>query len=444
MYILEYIVYFTFRNQNPLLFADNFKLDGEWEVLRINNIKNVEKSYCNKKPFNQPKENFDIALFRKTRWYYLDFKKCTGFVVKFSNDPIKIPNLEIISQNSEPYVVCEIFNFDLQILLTLVNSMPNVEIIEKKINERKCVIIHENLIIECSTSFLKYKYKEQEKFRSFVSELKELYDEYDDVIGKLYNIVGIEKKYLSHESLAPKTWYKARRENQQKWPEISTEPVGLEFPKNSGIYYPQKNVGLSKRSDDNNETYIPKLYKTNHSKNDKSFLFQYLNEDNDFKKTEILSNEDLENSIEIDFNGDILCIPKNPLFISRNKKLVGINKQYYEIPKNIKGQILGKNNHREYIITKENEIISNPGFKIKNMLTLPWYYKQIIHDYNKLGRLEFGDICDMSNIGVVDPDSTETITYPVFSKDLYVGQCLETHRLMTFKHQNDVKINIFN
>ena len=45
---------------------------------------------------------------------------------------------------------------------------------------------------------------------------------------------------------------------------------------------------------------------------------------------------------------------------------------------------------------------------------------------------------DLTHIGIVNPNSTDTITFPYKDKELLISTCLETHRLMTFKYQANV------
>jgi hypothetical protein len=85
---------------------------------------------------------------------------------------------------------------------------------------------------------------------------------------------------------------------------------------------------------------------------------------------------------------------------------------------------------------KHNEWLKSTGPRIGSIITIPWYYQQIVHDYNKLKRLRDGPIMDLMHIGIVNPDGDDIITFPCGNiEDLYVGITLETHRLSTFKAQ---------
>ena len=450
MNILEFSYNFTFEYQNPLIFADNFKLTYEWCVLRINSLKTIEKTYCNKTPFNQPSVAFDVALYNQSRWYYLNFDTCTGTVIKFNKQKIKIPGLNIINQNCKPYVSCIIFDFDLQIMLTMLNTKNNITIIEKEIFPDKCkIILNNEFYIECGNSIFKYKGNNHKTFKIHIDKLKHEYQQFEKQVMNMYSILNLKLLYKTHESIAPKTWYKAKRQNQQKeWPKIVSQG-GIEFPKNSGIFYDKTNLGLARRIDDNDEKFIPKIYKTNHLKNEDSLLYKYINNisipENIFpphiksKEIKILTNQQLKYAVEIDYNNNILEIPKYQLYYSFEKYFIKniINESFNYID-NIQAQILNKDNKRDFIINYKNEIIKNKGYKLKNIISLPWYYKQIVHDYNKLGRLKYGPLMDLTHIGIVNPNSTDTITFPYKDKELLISTCLETHRLMTFKYQANV------
>ena len=87
--------------------------------------------------------------------------------------------------------------------------------------------------------------------------------------------------------------------------------------------------------------------------------------------------------------------------------------------------------------------IHSSGPKIDSIITIPWNYKQIIHDYNKLNRFKKGPLMDLTHIGIVNPDAEDIITFPDYDPDiLYKGNDLETHRLSTFKPQDLVFDNL--
>ena len=103
-------------------------------------------------------------------------------------------------------------------------------------------------------------------------------------------------------------------------------------------------------------------------------------------------------------------------------------------------QLLNENNERSMILYKGEWSLS-VGPRIRNVITIPWYYRQIIHDYNKLGRLKEGNIMDLTSIGIVNPDEEDIITWPNI-ENLYQSKTLETHRLITFKYQKYVNIDV--
>lgn len=453
--ILEYYISFTFRPINKIVWSDNFTPNEEWQVIRVNHLKIIEKAYCDKSPYNDPKVDFDIALYSKTRWYCLNTDKNEGTVITFNKDNISIPNLIIETRNVRPHVMCCRFKFDMQILLTLILKKDGFETLElkNKTFDDKIVVMVDDMHIEVLNSIIKYKGLHKEKFNSICKNLYKEYYDYEKSILEIYNRIGVEPNYISYESIAPLTWHKGKRENQRGWPDIHVGEIenGVEFPKGSGIYYTGKYVGLSKRSDDNPELYIPKIFNTDHLNNKNSILYRYIN------GVKIINNDILPNTIglkrdsskdvdinevktiEIDFKGDVVYGDINPEYIIYKNIVIRRFNDEYNLPDiSPDVQILDKNNNIAFIIIK-NEMKPYKGYRIKGVTTLPWYYKQIVHDYNKLGRLKKGPIMDLMHIGVVDEHGNDVITFP-FEGELYVSPCLETHRLCTFKYAPNVII----
>lgn len=112
----------------------------------------------------------------------------------------------------------------------------------------------------------------------------------------------------------------------------------------------------------------------------------------------------------------------------------------FEIPENAVVQLLDKNNKRTQIYNTSNEWIKSEGPRIKELITIPWNYKQIIHDLNKLNKLEKGEYSDLSQIGIVT-ENTPKKTWPDIN-NLYISKTLETKRLITFKYRKNEEISI--
>lgn len=451
--ILEYIISFTFEPINKLIWCDDFKVNEEWPVLRINNRRIVQKSYHDKSPYNEPKVDFDIALYSKSRWYCLNTKNNIGTVIKTYNKDVFIPNLKVIEKEAKPHVSYVKFKFDLQILGIIINNKEKLEILEKNIiKDLIKVRIDHNSYMEIKNSIIKYKGNNHKYFYDLMEEVFENYNMHEKYYKEIYKKLGIKIDYDCHESMSPLTWHKAKRSNQLIWPEISLKE-GLEFPKNSGIYYKSdKYVGLAKRNDDNPEIYIPKITNRDHTKYENSILYKYINDiDIEDKKLPDSLNkifkvrykrkmDDNDKVVEIDFNGDIINTDINPEYVMYNGYIIcdfdnEIKTYEGKIPK---GQILDKNNKRAFIIT-DKKIKNCYGYQLRNIITLPWYYKQIVHDYNKLGRLKKGVIMDLTHIGIVKEKENDIITFP-YEDELYIGSCLQTHRLTTFKSSSNVII----
>nr|WOL75530.1 putative maintenance function [Saccharomycopsis selenospora] len=457
--VLEYFVKFTFEPINKLNWSDNFILDDNWQVLKLNNHRIITKTYKNKIPYNDIRIEYDIALYNKTRWYCLDTTNNIGTVIRMSKEDINIPNLKILSVDYKPYVCYVKFNFDKDILLTMLLQNDEYESIERNNVYNKYLFI-DNLKIEIFNSILRYKGVNYKEFYNMFKNIDSEYKIFEKDMLKIYKMINIEPEYISHESVGVLTWYKAKRENQNKWPDISLElkPNSIEFPKNSGIYYYSKDnyISLAKRNDDNPELYIPKISKTNHLKNESSILYKYINSipiENNISIPDIVRKKYNINNItkikkirknqkyiNLSFDGGIVYGDIKPKYLVYDNIIVKEidNPNICNINIIPDAQILDKDNNRVCIIV-DNEIIPSYGYRIRNVITLPWYYKQIIHDYNMLGRLKNGPIMDLMHIGIVDKESNDIITFP-YNKELYISTCLQTHRLTTFKFYINVNI----
>lgn len=463
MQIIEYKIIFTYTEIHNLLWSDNFELNSEWEILRIKHTKTIQKSYMNRSPYIEPKQDYNIALYTKNQWICFDTKANKGSFISNSKEEIKIPNINIIDYNCTPYLVNIKSEFDFHIMMTLLTQRDNIKILEfKRPALTEALIIANDLKIEIYDSLFSYKGDKIKEFNELVQKLLIIYEKESEEIKILFSKLdeSIPKTKYTHKALAYKTWYKAKRENQSEWPLISItkQKNSIEFPKNSGIYYyyPNKYVGLAKRNDNNDEIFIPKIYRTNHLENKKSYLYNYLNDtQNNLQKIKIphslnnkcpyklkysrkrqyLNNQPYQ---EINEEGEIIITDIKPeVLIYQNIILANINQDYSHIK--LKAQLIDKENKRIMILTLNDKWIESKGPRLRNIITIPYNYKQIIHDYNKLGRLKSGKIMDLSHIGIVNEKDDDIITWPI-KDELYISKTLETHRLMTFKYQKFVKI----
>ncbi|WP_375667032.1 hypothetical protein [Bartonella sp. CL26QHWL] len=446
IHIIEYKIEFRYRIDDILLWCDQFQLNEEWEILRIKTNRKMQKTFMDRSPSVEPQKDYDIALYTKNKWICL--KDNTGYVVSNLNKKPEIPNLEIKSFTATPFLTVINKEFDFHTFMTILHLKDNIKVLEfKRPSLKEGLITYNNMRIEIYDKLIVYKGEKQKEFLKFVNSLT--FE--DEQISNIMNMLDKDDT-KTHKSIAYLTWYKAKRESQNEWPLISTERKenSIEFPKNSGIYYyyPNKYVGLAKRNDDNPQLFIPKIYKLDHLKNENSFLYKYTNDiplENRIKIPNILKSvknmPKLNNQkyIELSYENKIIEMDKNPeYYVYRNIILRPINEEI-EI-EDFNAQILDKNNERVEIYVN-NKWKNDSGPRIRNIITIPWHYKQIIHDYNKLNRLKKGPIMDLTHIGVINPKGDDIITWPEID-NLYVSKTLETRRLMTFKYQKNVKIEI--
>nr|CAA38628.1 unnamed protein product [Lachancea kluyveri]prf//1712308J ORF 9 [Lachancea kluyveri] len=455
MEIIEYKIDFIYDKINEYVWSDNFQLSEEWEILRLKKTRTLQKSYMDRSPYTEPNTQYTIALYSQNKWYCLHNGK--GNVISPLRKNPEIPNLKIIKSTFTPFLTIYKIQFDFHVMMTLLNLNDEIKVLEfKRPSLTEGIIIYNKMKINVYNSLFSYKGENQKEFKLFCINTKKMYEKDSPKIIKLYSKISFSDD--THKSIDFRTWYKAKRENQQEWPKISKIQLenSIEFPKNSNIwyYYPQKFVGLARRNDDNPLQLIPKIYKKDHSKNKNTNLYHYLQtgkpkNDDTIKIPHTLRKGDLkyakqikkltnEKYIEMSYNGEIIETDKNPeYYMYRN---ILIKKTDIKINIDLDAQLLNQNNER-IMILKNNKWIKSQGPRIKNIITIPWNYKQILHDYNKLGRLKKGKIIDLSNIGIVDENATDIITWPE-TENLYSSKTLETQRLITFKFQKNVKIKV--
>lgn len=296
MDIIEYKATFTYSLSHSLLLVwfDNFTLSNIWEIIRIKYIKTIEKTYKNKIPVSSPKSDYDIAIYSKNRWILL--KNGIGSTTS-SSTHLKIKNLEISNLSFHPILSTYSFKFDFHVLLTLIQMSDYAIILEKKnLSLTHTQVLCKNLRIKIYENVLSYRGDSIDHFTIIANDLMNLYSsEYYDIknLYSSFNIKLAVPPAACHLSIAYKTWYNAKRQNQREWPCISHLPPTssnyknlLEFPKNSNIFYyhPTLYVALAERNDISSELYIPKLYKSDHYKNKKSILYNYINDSLPVKK----------------------------------------------------------------------------------------------------------------------------------------------------------------
>nr|CAA30768.1 unnamed protein product [Kluyveromyces lactis] len=446
MEIIEHKVEFKYKSIDEYQWTDNFKLDKQWEILRFKKNKIVQKSYMNRFPYSEPKKDYSIALYSKNKWYCL--KDGVGSYISIQKEKPQIKDLTITEIKYEPYLVIYKLDFEYHIMMTILHCDERVKLLEyKRPFLKEGIILFNEMKIYVYNGLFSYKGNKIEDFELFVNEFNSQYKENYD---RLFKIFG--KSNHTHKSIDYKTWCKAKRENQQEWPLFTNIKIkdSIEFPNNSGIYYyyPDKYVGLARRNDDNLIPLIPKIYRKNHYENKNSLLYKYVNglpideEENipyslKKEKYKFIKYHEDEKIIEVDYNNNVVKQKDMAEYYCYNNKLIQKIEEPVKLPK-IEAQILNKRNERVEVLI-DNEWKNLAGNRIDGIPTLPWNYKHIIHDYNKLGRLKKGKIMDLTHIGIVNENGTDIITWP-YTDDLYIGRSIETKRLITFKYQKNVEI----
>jgi hypothetical protein len=455
--ILRWYLEYQFNHIDVMRYIDDFEFSFEWpyiQITRDNQI--ISLGYMNKSPqiTGRPSE---ICIFHKYTIYRLDSETCSGNVI-VSGDA-SLPGLNITITKKVPYTIKYQFEFDFHTMLVVLASMDDVVILEHKhVSLIKSNVLYQSIKIEIVQTIFSYtSIEHHDLFYDFCNRVHSKYIQESEPILKLFKSLPEPEvdPGKTHLALAYDVWYRGSRENQREWPDISTFKVNensIEFPKKSNIWYtpPEgKFIGLSPRHDDNIYEYIPRIYVRDH-RIYTSYLKDYIEGTSDFSKFSIpilvkksaqhygtLYNNPKEYNntkdvMYLNSDGSVMMTYNHPKYIVYIDKVIGLVTHYF-IEVIADAQLLD-NNWSRVKIYKNGIWYDSPGPKILNIPALPWYYRQIIHDYNKLGRLENGPYMDLMHIGIVNPKGIDKITFPIedFS-ELYVGSCLQTRRLLSFK-----------
>jgi hypothetical protein len=469
--ILRWYYEFSFNQIDILKFIDDFAFSEDWPFIQIiNGNRTVKLGYMDKSPQITGKPS-DVCIFHRYTFYRIDTTTCTGSVV--SADTASVPGLDLIITRKTPYTKKYQFEFDFHVMLTIMAQMDDVNIIEhKELALTKTNILYCSLKIEVVHSILSYTGVEHhDVFDEFCAKMEAKYKNESPDLIHLFSLLGGNgiDPAKTHLALSYDIWYRAARENQRDWPEISTQPLNdrsVEFPKHSNVWYTPPNdkyIGLSLRQDDNVYRYIPRLYVRDHRLHN-TYLRDYLDDIHDHDRFALpvtvravvkqygslyhtyTDYDDTTPALFLEHTGKVMMAHRDAMCIVYKNKVVGSIKDpsYRDqntYPRYGDVQLLDHNWRRIKMLV-DDEWTDDQGPRLLDIPAIPWYYRQIVHDYNKLGRLVNGPYMDLMHIGIVDPDGTDTITFPV-TGELYVARTLETRRLMTFRfrpytYENDI------
>lgn len=454
---MKWYLEYKFNHIDILSYVDTFEFNDEWPYIQIvRGNQTVCLGYMDKSP--QITGNAcDVSIFHKYTVYRIYKASCSGNVIV--SGEASLPGLQLDITRKMPYTVKCQFDFDFHTMMVILATMDDVLIFEgTHVALTKASIMYQGMKIEVAQTVLSYTGVERHDFfRDFCHRLYGKYNRESEPIIKMFDILPDPQvdTAKTHLALAYDIWYRGARENQREWPSISTSPANdrsVEFPKDSGIWYtpPEgKYVGLSLRHDDNIYKYIPKIYMRDHRLRS-SYLKDYLNNTSTFSSFSIptLVSKSIRNYgnvcskprlyqgdsevLHLNSDGSIMMRYNNPKHIVYNGMVVGVVGKKFD---NVYGevQLLDRGWNRSKVLA--NGIWhESSGHRILDIPALPWYYKQIVHDYNKLGRLTNGPYMDLMHIGIVDAEGKDMITFPVDDiSRLYVSPCLQTHHLLTFK-----------
>jgi hypothetical protein len=470
MSIYRYHLAIKYHPFDTLKFADSFILNENWSYLSVKvGNRLLCRGYMNKSPYIAPNA-CSLMLVVKNTPVYLNPELGTGWMISFNPECIAIPDIVVEEVISSIYTQVFERNFDFHVMMTVIACRIDVTILEhKKLSLASALIMHNGIKIEIHSGIIAYTGVGDDKhvmFKDFCTTVWEDYVIKYQRIKYLYDMldnVCIPDPNETHYAIAYKTWFSSSRENQREWPTPSRYKVNdksIEFPKNSGIWYSSSTdntfVGITPRHDLHTEIYIPRIYKTDHRKI-KSYLSCYIDDTTYIPSFAIPSKvkeaiSEMNGTVVkpyrpytpntpgiwLNMDGSIISITKNAMDLIYNGMIVGSISTPIDVP-DTTAQLLDNNNNRIKILNRNNLWVNAHGPRIDGIITIPWYYKQIIHDYNVLGRLDDGPVMDLMHIGIVDTESTDRITFPVGNiNDLYTSRTLQTHILATVKFQKYV------
>lgn len=468
---------FTYDTMNLLLFVDRFVMNDTWPYLRMRmGNRQIGLGYMDKKP--QIEDNHSsLVLFSRYRFYKLESNH--GQVVVSNQDDVCIPGLSFISLMFEPYTSLYRFNFDFHAMLTVMEMSNDILILESRGPAlTRATILFQTLKIDVVAGTLAFTSEsDHDRFQNLAQALESRYHLEAEDYTTLYAMLDSPDIHpaQTHLSLDYEVWYKGSRENQRVWPLISKERVSDRSVFFHGYWYspldPDQHVGLTLRYDDNPHRYIPRVYKqpqglwpNNGSIRSTGFTIPVAVNKVNKQWGSLVKPRPHHNEahllvdkrgqfIKCAFDANVIVyagyivgtLTTNPVLSSLAIPLDEQSaKEQQAFHLEVKAQLLDRAWQRCKILVGPQlgsltgqGWIDSPGVRIKGVVTIPWYYRQIVHDYNKLGRLCPGPLMDLSHIGIVDPNGTDVITFPV-KDELYIGGRLETHRLTTFRYKYGV------
>lgn len=470
--ILRWYFEFCFDQIDVPRYIDEFDFSEEWPFIQIiRGNRTIKLGYMNKSPQITGKIT-DVSIFHKYTIYRIDSATCTGTVVS-TTEP-QLPRLPLQITKQIPYTTKFEFSFDYHVMMTIMAQMDDVQILEhKEIALLKATVIYCSVKIDVVQGILSYTgIEHNEQFLELCSHLQAKYAEESPPLLRLFSQLGdypVKKAGdttdplggidpgATHLALSYDVWYRASRENQREWPDISSEQINdrsIEFPHDSGIWYtppPDRYIGLSLRHDDNVHLYIPRIYQRDHRLHD-SYLRDYIEGTQNVRPPKIpvavnkaaklygtyfrshYNYTNTHDALFLEYTGDVIMTYRNPKHIVYRDYVIGcVTRDTHALMNDGDVQLLDRN-WRRCKVLQNGTWIDDHGPRIMDIPALPYYYRQIVHDYYKLGRLRDGPYMDLMHIGIVDPDGSDVITFPVPDMaNLYVAATLETHRLLTFK-----------
>lgn len=447
---IRWIAKFTYPRLCPLLFVDHFVMNDQWPYIEVvvgNRV--VSLGYMDKQPQIEYHQ-YPLLLFSKYRIFKLTEEHGQVIVSTQAKEAIAIPGLSFTEITFEPYTSLVQFPFDFHTMLVIMDTSPEGVILESNTPAlTRATVIYRSLKIDVVEGTLSFSSeKDHPLFYTIAKDLEYRYHLEGAEIRALFDRLDTPQPPpgRTHFAMDYEVWYRGSRENQRVWPLVQRHPPDL-LPGSlffHGLWYlpPEGKgyVGLSLRHDDNPHLYIPRCYLKPPAPSTFTIpvaVRQTCKRYGALLKAPYASFEG-QPYLLVDKRGVIIECSEHPEVMVYNHRIIATLKDKPSFFVSCEAQLLDRHFQRARILIG-GVWQDAPGVRLHGVITIPWYYRQIIHDYHRLGRLRIGPLMDLSHIGIVDPEADDIITFPADTLEtLYIAPSLETHRLCTFKYKYGV------
>jgi hypothetical protein len=457
LWVLKYKVDIVFEPFNAIHFVDKIVLSSELRSvsLRLHNM-TITRGYEDRVGLNIG-NSYDISVNLKGTLYELNSVSGHGCIITSHDDFDTFGLLDVKHVTVSVHSAVYRYDFKFHIMLAVMDQADGFDVKESK----RIAKLSAN--VQCGDMILKvYKgiigcsnIRNFQKFVQSCERIIKMYNElYDNLIEIFDNDVDTDDMNGDYYTLAYPIWYNVARQNQRQWPRISSTPLPnyIEYPTDTswsawyGPWYDNEHVELVKRSDDSVYPCVPKLYTRyrSHSNLKIPTLIQQR-----YPRIQVNGSTcSMDEGAWLDYNGDIFVRSLNKKGIKQNLVYCGhvIGSHFFDDEtryNNVVLQITDDNGRVKEMVKSDKTTSYVDTDRVREIPSWPPHYRQILHDYVKLGLVDVNDdivFPDLMNVGIVTSSTTHKIRIPRFViNDIYISTCLQTERSYTFR----VTYNVF-